>query len=89
MVSTLLEFCQSFALYAHQPASMIPEILLLVKQIRPRTTQIDNLRATIPVLFETRAFEAVEGVGDTLRVPKESAKEAQSKSNQPPINWRA
>jgi hypothetical protein len=45
---------------------MIPKILLLVKQIRPTTPQIDNLGAAIPVLFEARAFEAVEGVGDAL-----------------------
>jgi hypothetical protein len=48
-------------------ALMIPEILFLVEQIRPRTTQIYNLRATISVLFQTGAFEAVEGVGDALR----------------------
>jgi hypothetical protein len=48
-------------------ALMIPEILFLVEQIRPRTTQIYNLRAAISVFFQTGAFEAVEGVGDALR----------------------
>jgi len=47
-------------------SSMIPEILLLVKQIRPRTTQINNLGAAVPILFQPRAFEAVKGVRDTL-----------------------
>lgn len=45
---------------------MIPEILLLVKQIRPRTPQIDNLRTTIPVLLQPRALKAVESVRDAL-----------------------
>jgi hypothetical protein len=43
---------------------LIPKILLLVKQIRPRTTQIDNLRAPISIFFQSRAFKAVKGVGD-------------------------
>lgn len=46
---------------------MIPEILLLVEQIRPRTSQIYNLGAAISVLFETCAFEAVKGVGNSLK----------------------
>lgn len=46
---------------------MIPEILFLVEQIGPRTTQIYNLGAAISVLFKTGAFEAVKGVGDALR----------------------
>jgi hypothetical protein len=45
---------------------MIPKILLLVEQIGPRTTQIDNLRTPITILLKPRAFEAVEGVRDTL-----------------------
>jgi len=47
-------------------ASMIPEILLLIKQIRPRTSQIYNLRTPIPVFLEPRALEAVEGVAYPL-----------------------
>lgn len=47
-------------------ASLIPEILLLVEQIRPRTTQIYNLRAAVPVLLESRALEAVESVRDAF-----------------------
>jgi hypothetical protein len=45
---------------------MIPEILLLVEQIRPRTTQIDDLGAPIAILFKSRTFEAVESIGDAL-----------------------
>ena len=45
---------------------MIPEVLFLVEQICPRTTQVYNLGAAISVLFQAGAFEAVEGVGDTL-----------------------
>lgn len=47
---------------------MIPEILFLVEQICPRTTQIYDLGAAISVLFQAGAFEAVEGVGDTLMI---------------------
>ena len=42
--------------------SLIPEPLLLVEQIRPTTSQIDNLRTTIPIFFQTCTFETVECV---------------------------
>lgn len=45
---------------------MISEILLLVEQIRSRTTQIYNLRTAIAVLLESRTFEAVECVRYTF-----------------------
>lgn len=45
---------------------MIPKILLLVEQIRPTTTQIYNLGAAIPVLFQSSALEAVKGIGDAF-----------------------
>lgn len=45
---------------------MIPEVLLLVKQIRSRTSQINNLRTPISVLLEARAFKAVESVGNAF-----------------------
>ena len=45
---------------------MIPEILLLVKQIRPRTPQVDNLRTPIPILLQPCTLEAVESVRDAL-----------------------
>ena len=45
---------------------MISKILLLVEQIRPTTSQIYNLRAAIAVLFQARALETVEGIGDAL-----------------------
>lgn len=38
----------------------------MVEQICPRTSQIDNLGTAIAVLLQTRTFEAVEGVTDTL-----------------------
>lgn len=50
-------------------ALMIPKILFLVEQVGPRTTQIYNLGTSIPVLFESRAFKAVKGVGDALYPP--------------------
>lgn len=46
--------------------SMIPEIFLLVEQICPRTTQVDNLRTPIPVLLQSGTLETVEGVRDAL-----------------------
>ena len=50
-----------------EPAlSMIPEVLFLVEQICPRTAQIDNLGAPVPVLLQPCTFEAVESVRDTL-----------------------
>jgi hypothetical protein len=45
---------------------LIPEILFLVEEICPRTTQINNLRAAISVFLQTCAFETVEGIADTL-----------------------
>lgn len=44
----------------------ISEVLLLVEQVGPRATQVDDLRAAVPVFLEAGAFEAVEGVGDSL-----------------------
>lgn len=51
-----------------QPAltSLIPKILLLVKQIRPRAAQINNLGAPIPILLCARTLKAVECIRDTL-----------------------
>lgn len=46
--------------------SLIPKTFLLIEQIRPRTSQIYNLGTTVAVLFQTRAFEAVECITDTL-----------------------
>jgi hypothetical protein len=45
---------------------VIPKILLLVKQIGPRTAQIDNLRTPIPILLQTRTLKAVKRVRDAL-----------------------
>ena len=45
---------------------MIPKILLLVKQIRPRTPQIDDLRTPIAILFQPGALKAVERIRDAL-----------------------
>jgi len=62
----VLQACQVFSEPLLQAPSMAPPSLLLIKQIRPRTAQIDNLRTTVPVLFESRALEAVEGVADAF-----------------------
>jgi len=45
---------------------MVPEILLLVEQIRPTTTQIDDFRTTIPILLQARALKTVERVAYSL-----------------------
>ena len=45
---------------------MIPKILLLVEQIRPRAPQIDDLRTPVPILLQARTLEAVEGGADAL-----------------------
>ena len=45
---------------------MIPKILLLVEQIRSRTAQIDDLGTPIPIFFQPRTFETIEGVRDAL-----------------------
>lgn len=45
---------------------MIPKILLLVEQIRPRAAQVDDLRTPIPILLQPRTFEAIEGIADAL-----------------------
>lgn len=41
-------------------SSMIPKILLLIKQIGPTTPQINNLRTPIPIFLQPRAFVTVE-----------------------------
>ena len=45
---------------------MIPEVLFLVEQVRPRAAKVDDFRASVPVLLKSRAFEAVEGIRDSL-----------------------
>jgi len=45
---------------------VIPEILLLIKQIRPRTAQINNLRTAIPILLQPRTLKAIKRIRDTL-----------------------
>lgn len=45
---------------------MIPKVLLLIEQIRPRTTKVDNLRTPVSVLLQPRALEAIEGVRDAF-----------------------
>lgn len=49
-----------------QTWSLIPETFLLVEQVRPRTSQINNLRTAVSILLKARTFEAVEGITDTL-----------------------
>ena len=38
----------------------------LVKQIRPRASQINNLRTPIPILLEARTLEAIKRITDPL-----------------------
>lgn len=45
---------------------MIPKVFLLVEQIRPTTSQVDNLRAPIPIFFQSCTLEAVECITDTF-----------------------
>lgn len=45
---------------------LVPEVLLLVKQICPRTTQIYDFRTPVSILFQSRTFEAVESITDAL-----------------------
>lgn len=56
-----------------QPVLMIPKVLFLVEQVCPRTTQIYNLGAAVSVLFQTRAFEAVKGIRDSLFISQHDA----------------
>jgi hypothetical protein len=45
---------------------MVPEVLLLVKEIRPRRAEIDDLWASITILLQSRALKAVKGVADAF-----------------------
>lgn len=45
---------------------MIPKILLLIKQIRPATPKIDNLRTPIPILLQPGTLKAVKCIRNTL-----------------------
>lgn len=45
---------------------LIPEILLLVEQIRSRTSQVDDFRTPIPILFESGALKTVERIAYAL-----------------------
>ena len=45
---------------------MISEILLLVKQVCSRAAEIDDFRASVPVLLQSRTFETVEGIRNAL-----------------------
>lgn len=45
---------------------MIPEILLLVKQIRPGRTEIDDFGASVAILLQSRALKAVKCIADAF-----------------------
>ncbi len=45
---------------------MIPEILLLVKEICARRSEVDDLGASVAVLLQPGTLEAVEGVTDAF-----------------------
>lgn len=51
---------------SHKPRSLIPETFLLVEQIGPRTSQVDDLGTSIAILLKACAFKAVERITDTL-----------------------
>jgi len=58
---------KSSAHWPLRPSLVIPEILLLVEQIRPTTSQIYNLRTPIPILLQSRTLKAVKRVRNTLQ----------------------
>ena len=45
---------------------VVPEVLLLVEQVRSRRSQIDDLWTPITILLEPRTFETVEGIRNSL-----------------------
>jgi hypothetical protein len=45
---------------------VIAKILLLIEEVGPRRSEIDDLRTSIAILFESGALETVEGVGNTF-----------------------
>jgi len=45
---------------------MVPEALLLVEQIRPRGTKVDNLWAAVSILLKPGTLKAVEGIRNPL-----------------------
>lgn len=45
---------------------LIPKTFLLIEQICPRTSQVDNLRTPVSILLQARTFKAVERVTDPL-----------------------
>jgi hypothetical protein len=61
-----IKVCRAYHSRGHSAGLMIPKILFLVEQIRPRTTQIDDLRTPISVFLESGALETVEGIRDAL-----------------------
>lgn len=49
-----------------EPSILIPEILLLIKQIGPGASQVDDFGTAVTILFEAGAFETVKGVRDAF-----------------------
>ena len=45
---------------------MVPKALLLIKQIRPRAAQVNNLGTAIAILLEPSTLKTIEGVADAL-----------------------
>ena len=62
IVSRVLNNFEISHISNHGRTSLIPEILFLVEQICPRTTQIYNLGTPVSVLLQSCALKAVEGV---------------------------
>lgn len=53
-------------IYTPTSISLVPKILLLVEQIRPATSQINDLRTPVPILLQPRTLETVERITDPL-----------------------
>jgi hypothetical protein len=47
-------------------SSMISKVLLLVKQICPRTPQVYNLRTSIPIFLQSSTLKAIERIRNAL-----------------------
>ena len=57
------EFGKEYLLHSsHDIRLLISKVFLLVEQIRSTTTQVDDLRATVPIFLQPSAFVTVEGI---------------------------
>ena len=47
-------------------ASMVSKTFLLIEQVCPTTTEIDDLRAAVSILLQSGALEAIKGITDSF-----------------------